>query len=214
MMGGVFQNSSHPHTKPKRGREVSEYREKRTVLQDTVVGSRPAVETRYDSVVDERQGMSGVAIAALVVAAIAAAVVITMLILNSQQRKSDEDLAQERARTALAQQTPAQPQPVIVNVPPSQPAFVPAPYPVPAPAQPAPTETRTVPSNASVEIDVTSRLQSDEDLRTYAIDVKVTGGTAVLSGRVPNEDLKKRAETLARTVRGVQSIINDIAVRL
>jgi hypothetical protein len=157
--------------------------------------------------------MSGVAIAALVVAAITAAVVITMLILNSQQRKSDEDLAQERARTALAQQTAAQPQPVIVNVPSSQPAIVPAPYLVPAPAQPSPTETRTVPSNASVEIDVTSRLQSDEDLRTYAIDVKVTGGTAVLSGRVPNEDLKKRAETLAKTVRGVQIIINDIAVR-
>jgi hypothetical protein len=136
-----------------------------------------------------------------------------MLILNSQQKKTDEELAQEHARTALAQQTPAQPQPVIVNLPPSQPAIVPAPYPAPA-AQPAPTETRSVPSNASVEIDVTSRLQSDEDLRTYAIDVKVTGGTAILSGRVPNEDLKKRAETLARTVRGVQSIINDIAVRL
>jgi hypothetical protein len=157
--------------------------------------------------------MSGVAIAALVIAAITAAVVITMLILNSQQKKTDEELAQERARTAIAQQTPAQPQPVIVNVPPSQPAIVPAPYPVPAPAQPAPTETRTVPSNASVEIDVTSRLQSDEDLRTYAIDVKVTGGTALLSGRVPTDELKRRAETLAKTVRGVHSIINDIAVR-
>ena len=192
---------------------MSEYTEKRTVVQDTVVGSRPAVETRYDSVVNERQGMSGVAIAALVIAAITAAVVITMLILNSQQKKTDEELAHERARTAIAQQTPAQPQPVIVNVPPSQPAIVPAPYPVPAPAQPAPTETRTVPSNASVEIDVTSRLQSDEDLRTYAIDVKVTGGTALLSGRVPTDELKRRAETLAKTVRGVHSIINDIAVR-
>ena len=205
-----MQNSSHPHTKSKRGREVSEYREKRTVVQDTVVGSRPAVETRYDSVVNERQGMSGVAIAALVVGRPEHSHAVRL----SQQKKTDEDLAQERARTALAQQTPAQPQPVIVNVPPSQPAIVPAPYPVPAPAQPAPTETRTVPSNASVEIDVTSRLQNDEDLRTYAIDVKVTGGTAVLSGRVPNDELKKRAETLAKTVRGVQSIINDIAVRL
>jgi hypothetical protein len=71
MMGGVVQNSSHPLTNSERGREVSEYREKRIVLQDTVVGSRPAVETRYDSVVNERRGMSGVAIAALVVAAIA-----------------------------------------------------------------------------------------------------------------------------------------------
>lgn len=190
---------------------MSEYIEKKTVVQDSVVDGRPPVETRYETVVNERQGMSGVAVAALVIAAITAAVVITMLIINSQQRNSDEDLAQERARAALAQQMPAQP--VIVNVPASQPAIVPAPYPVPAPAQPAPTETRTAPSSASVEIDVTSRLQNDEDLRSYAIDVRVTGGTATLSGRVPNEDLKRRAEMLARPARGVQSIINEITVR-
>jgi hypothetical protein len=68
-----------------------------------------SVETQYDSVVNERRGMSGVAVAALVVAGIAAAAVITMLIINSQQRNSDEALAQERARTGAVQQTPAQP---------------------------------------------------------------------------------------------------------
>ena len=189
---------------------MSEYREKRTVVQDVPVGRRPVVETRYDSVVDERRGMSGVAVAALVVAAITATVVITMLILNSQQRNSDEELAQERARTAVALQTPAQPAqqvPVIVNMPPSQPAVVPVPYPV------ASIDLRTTPSNASVEIDVTSRLQNDEDLRPYAIDVKVTGGSATLSGNVPDEDLKKRAGKLARAANGVQNVINDIAVR-
>lgn len=197
---------------------MSEYREKRTVVEDVPVGSRPVVETRYDSVVNERRGMSGVAVAALVVAAITAAVVITMLIINSQQRTStsDEELAQERARTAAAQQTPAQPaqqQPVIVNMPPSQPAIVPVPYPVPGPSQPAPIDAKPATSSASVEVDVTSLLQNDEELRPYTIDVKVTGGTAILSGHVPDEDLKKRAEKLAKTVKGVQSIINDIAVR-
>jgi hyperosmotically inducible protein len=75
------------------------------------------------------------------------------------------------------------------------------------------SDARTEPSSASVEIDVTSRLQNDEQLRSYAIDVKVTDGTAILSGYVPNEDLKKRAERLAKTVKGVRSLINDIAVR-
>jgi hyperosmotically inducible periplasmic protein len=192
---------------------LSEYREKRTVVQDVPVGSRPVVETRYDSVVNERRGMSGVAVAALVVAAMTAAAVITMLIINSQQRKSDEELAQERARTAAVQQTPAQQQPVIVNMPPSQPATVAVPYPVPGLSQPAPIYAKTATSNASVEIDVTSRLQNDEQLRSYTIDVKVTGGTAILSGHVPDEDLKKRAEKLARAVNGVKSVINDIAVR-
>jgi osmotically-inducible protein OsmY len=188
---------------------LSEYREERTVVQEVPVGSRPVVESRYDSVVDERRGMSGGAIAALVVPGITAAIVITMMILNSQQRNSDEELAQERARTAAAQQTPAQPvqqQPVILNMPSSQPAIVPVPYPVPGPSQPAP-------SSASVEIDVTSRIQNDEDLRSYAIDVKVSGGTATLSGHVPDEDLKKRAGKLARGVDGVQNVINDIAVK-
>jgi len=193
---------------------LSEYREERTVVQDDPVESRHVVESRYDSAVNERRGMSGVAVAALVVAAITAAVVITMLIINNQQRNSDEELAQERARTALAQQTPAQPaQPVIVTMPSTQPAIMPVPYPVPGPSQPAPIDTRTRTSSASVEIDVTSLLQNDEELRPFAIDVKVTGGTAILSGHVTDEDLKKRAERLARTVKGVQSIINDIAVK-
>jgi BON domain len=204
-----------PGGQSKGGRELSEYREKRTVVQDVPVGSsRPVVETRYDSVVDERRGMSGVAVAALVVAAITAAVVITMLIINGQQRNSDAELAQERA--IAAQQTPAQPaqqQPVIVNVPPSQPATVAVPYPVPGPSQPAPADAKTAPpSSANIETDVTSRLQNDEELRSYTIDVKVTGGTAILSGQVPDEHLKRRAEKLARAVTGVQSVMNDIAV--
>lgn len=192
---------------------MSEYREERTVVQDVPVGNRPLVETRYDSVVDERRGMSGVAVAALVVAAITAAVVITLLIINSQQRNSDEVLAQERARTAAAQQAAAQQQPVIVTVPSSQPAILPVPYPVAGPAQPPSIDVRTAPSSASVEIDVTSRLQNDEELRPYAIFVKVIGGTATLSGYVPDEDLRKRAEKLTGKVKGVQSVINDIALR-
>ena len=154
------------------------------------------------------------AVAALVVAGITAAVVITMMILNSQQRNSEDALARERARTAEAQQAlaqPAQQPPLIVNMPPSQPAT--ATYPVVVPSEPAPVFTRLAPSNASVEIDVTSRLQNDELLRPYAIDVNFTAGIATLSGNVPDEDLKKRAEKLAMAAKAVQSVVNDIAVK-
>ena len=190
---------------------MSQYSEERTVVQDVLVGSRPVVETRYDSVVNKRRGISVLAVAALVVTAITATV-ITMLIINRQQRNSDEELAQERARTAAAQQQPPQQQPVIVTMPPSQPAIVPEPHPLPGLAQPVP-DARTTPSSTSIEIEVTSRLQTDEQLRPHVIDVKVTGRTAVLSGHVPDEELKKRAERIARTVRQVHSIKNDIAVR-
>jgi osmotically-inducible protein OsmY len=56
-------------------------------------------------------------------------------------------------------------------------------------------------------------LQNDEQLRTYAIDVKVTDGTTILSGNVSDEDLKVRAGKLAGTVHGVKRVINNVEVR-
>lgn len=190
---------------------MSEYREKRTVIEDVPFASRPVIETKYDSVVRERPAMSGGAIAALVLAAIAAAVVITMLILNSQQRDTEDQLAQERARAAAAEQTPTpqpQQQPVIV-MPQSQPAAVP----VPVPAQSAPVET--APSSASIEMDVTSKLLNDSELRSPSVDVRVSviGGTVTLRGQVPTEELKIRAGKLAGTATGVRNVVNELVVQ-
>jgi hypothetical protein len=194
---------------------MSEYTEKRTVSQQMPLRSRPVVETQYDSVVHEDRPMSGGAIAALVLAVLAVGVVITMLIVNNQQRNQDDQLAQERARAAAAEQNASQPsqqQPLVVPVP--QPTAVPVPYPVPGAAQSAPANSATGTSSAHVERDVISKLLSDRDLRLYSIDVKVTtDGTAVLSGRVPSENLKTRAETLAMIVKGVNGTINNIEVQ-
>ena len=191
---------------------MSEYREQRTVVEDVPYGNRPVVETQYDSVIRERPAMSGGAIAALVIAAIAATVVITMLILNSQQRDTEDQLAQERARAAAAEQTPApapqQQQPVVV-VPQSQPTTVPVPVPVPSQS----AQPEIAPTSASIEIDISSKLLNDSELRASIIDVKVVGGTASLSGHVPTEALKKRAEQIARTVKGVRNVTNEIVVQ-
>lgn len=191
---------------------MSEYREKRTIIEDAPFASRPVVETQYDSVVRERPAMSGGAIAALVVAAIAAAVVITMLILNNQQNNTEDQLALERARTAAAEQPPSQPpqQAPVIVMPQSQPAQVPVPYPVPAQSPPA----ETAPSSASIEMDVSAKLLNDPDLRSPSVDVKVAvmAGTVTLRGQVPTEELKTRAERLARTANGVRNVVNDLVV--
>jgi osmotically-inducible protein OsmY len=157
--------------------------------------------------------MSGGTIAALVLASIAVGVVITMLILNNQQRNSDEQLAQERARSAAAEQAASQPtqQPPIIVTPQSQPATIPMPVPVPAPSQPAPSTA--TPTNTQLEVEVNSKFLDDKDLRIHPIDVTVSAGTAVLSGSLPNEELKTRAEQLARTVKGIQTVINSIVVK-
>ena len=84
---------------------------------------------------------------------------------------------------------------------------------MPVPSQPAPAVTPTAPSSTELEIDVNSKLLDDQDLRSSSIDVKVSGGTAILSGRVPSQELKTRAEKLARTVKGIRSVINNIVVK-
>src|ERR1041384_3745500 len=200
------------------GVTMSDYSERKTVVEEVPIKrARPVVETQYDSVVHEERGMSGGAVAALVIAAIAAAVVITLLIMNNQQKATEDELAQERARSAAAQQAtsqqpvqqPAQPaqQPQVVVVPSTTPS---SPAPTPS-ATPAPVET--APSSAQIKIDVTSKLLDDGDLRTHPVDVKVTGPTALLRGQLPSEALKSGAAELAGWVRRRVRLISTRCVR-
>ena len=187
---------------------MDEYRERGTIRRAIPISSRPVIETQYASMANERRGTLGVAVTALVIAAVASAVIITIMIMNAQQRNSDEDLALERERAAAAEQRalqPAQP-PIVVNVPP------PVTTPAPDSPQSAPNSGTTI-SAADVEASVNSKLLDDRDLRPYAMEVKVSGETVTLSGQLPNEELKVRAERVAKTVKGVRSVINNITVQ-
>jgi len=201
-----------------KGVSMSEYRNTQPIVRDVPIqGVRPVGRTQYESVVREERGTPGWIIAGLILAVIGVAVVVTALIINNQQSNNDEALAQERARTANAQpaaaqqpsQQPSQ-QPIIV-MPQSQPSTVPVP--VPVPSQPAPSTAATAPTTTELEVAVNSRLLDDRDLRSNPIDVKVSGETATLGGSVPNDELKTRAEKLAKTVRGIRSVINNIVVK-
>ena len=190
---------------------MNEYSEKQTVIRDVPGGRKPVVERQYDSVVTESRPTSGVAIAALVIAAVAAAIVVTIMILNYQQNDRDQQLAQERDRMAPTQQQQPPPQPgqqAPVIIVPQQPG-VPAPT---APAQVAPVES-SAPSSIDVEIAITSKLLDDLELASYPVDVKVKAGTATLSGTLPNEGLKARAEKVAKSVKGVRDVKNNIVVQ-
>lgn len=196
---------------------MADYEERRTIIEDVPPTGRGIVETQRDTIVQERHGISGVAITALVLAAIAAAVMITLMLTNNSQSR-EEALARERA--AAAQQPAPQPsQPQVVVVPQPQPQSqpstvpVPVPVPVPAPSQPAASATDAASSNLSIEIDVNKKLLDDSELQTHAITVKFENGTATLSGSVPSEELKTRADKVAMTVKGVRRVINDIKVQ-
>jgi hypothetical protein len=198
---------------------MDEIREKRTIIHEAPVGRQPVVETQYDHTVQEREGLSGGAIAAMVITGVIAAIFITWLIVNNQQ---SEDLAMERERALIAernaaqaqaaqqqpqQQPQQQQQPNVIVLPQTQPSTVPVPVPVPAPSQAEPS------SSISIEVDVNRKLLDDKQLGSYPITAKIENGTVTLSGNLPNEDLKTRAEKVVSSVKGVRRVINEIIVQ-
>ncbi len=56
------------------------------------------------------------------------------------------------------------------------------------------------------------KLADDRDTGGDKIEVKVTGGVVELSGRVRNEASRSKAEKIARKVKGVQKVINQLKV--
>ena len=59
---------------------------------------------------------------------------------------------------------------------------------------------------------VRMRLATDPDVKGGALDVTVKDGTVVIKGRVDTEKGKKKAEKLAKKVKGVKSVDNELTV--
>jgi osmotically-inducible protein OsmY len=56
------------------------------------------------------------------------------------------------------------------------------------------------------------KLASDRDVRGMAIEVHVEQGVVTLRGRVDKEKARKRAEKLAKQVKGVVRVVNELRV--
>ena len=206
---------------------MDEIRERNTVIKDIPASNRPVVEHEYDQVVREDRGLSGPAIAAIVLGIVIAGIIITMLIVNSQRQNQEDELALAQQRAAAAEKSAAEAQrsanqaaqqqdqqPNVVVVPQPQPTPVPVPVPTPSPSTPSSSASPSKPTNLEIEVNVNSKLLDDKELSTYPITVKVDNGVTTLSGEVPSEALKNRAEKVAKSVKGVSSVINNLTVRV
>ena len=60
---------------------------------------------------------------------------------------------------------------------------------------------------------VKSRFFEDKDVAGSSIGVETLNGTVMLSGFAKNSLERNKAETIARGVKGVKSIKNEIAIR-
>lgn len=85
----------------------------------------------------------------------------------------------------------------------------------PPPPSPSPSVAPvTIPQiDAAHVTSVQVRLKGDLELASEQIAVTAQGDTVVLSGTVGTADERQRAESLARSVKGVEKIDNRIEVR-
>jgi len=60
---------------------------------------------------------------------------------------------------------------------------------------------------------VKSRFFEDKDVAGTSISVETLNGTVMLSGFAKSNLERNKAETIARAVRGVKSVKNEISVR-
>jgi hyperosmotically inducible periplasmic protein len=191
---------------------MSNYEERHTV-DEVRSGPRPMTRAIPEPVVvvEEREGMSGLAIAVIVAAAIAATTLIVYLIINNQQQNRDAQQAKDQIAQSQLPQPQSQPaqQPLIVTVPQSQPA---AAAPVAPPVAP-PSGAGSSSSIDNAQADLNSKLLRDDQLSAYSVNASVDNGIATLSGDLPSSDLKMRAEQVAKSVKGVSAVINHISVQ-
>jgi osmotically-inducible protein OsmY len=69
-------------------------------------------------------------------------------------------------------------------------------------------------TDTEIERDINAELQWSPDVDQTDIAVKVTSGVVTLTGYVPSDFQKYRAEAAAKRVGGVCGLANDLAVRL
>jgi hypothetical protein len=68
-------------------------------------------------------------------------------------------------------------------------------------------------SDARILEDVCDRLSDDDEVDASDISVSVAGGEVLLAGRVTDRYMKRRAEHVVLSVRGVGDVQNDLSVR-
>jgi hyperosmotically inducible protein len=67
-------------------------------------------------------------------------------------------------------------------------------------------------SDDTIADQVRMKLAADPDVKGAALDVTVKVGVVTLLGRVPTERARSKAEKLAKKIKGVKSVSNQLVV--
>jgi hyperosmotically inducible protein len=61
---------------------------------------------------------------------------------------------------------------------------------------------------------ISAELLKDAEIKIFRINVDTKDGAVVLKGQVPNDAVRERASAIAKTFSGVQSVANQLAVKV
>jgi len=186
--------------------------EHKRIVVETPNARREEVYTQSVRQPEDRSGVSGAALAAIVVGVVALAAIIILFVMNQQQNAvNDNATAQQQPQTIIQQPAQQQP-PVIVQqpAPAAQPPVIINGQPAPAPVSGG--STSTGPDDSTVQAAVDKKLSDDPALSALGITVTVMNGKATLIGAVHNNAEKNQVERAVRSVKGVKSIDNQITV--
>jgi len=97
-------------------------------------------------------------------------------------------------------------------------AVAPAPAPMPLPAivtnlaLPA-AKNRLPLTDDSIRDQVMIQLAGNQVVKGGAIDVEVKDGVVTLKGTVTSDDARRKAEKIAKHVKGVKSVVNQLTIK-
>lgn len=69
-----------------------------------------------------------------------------------------------------------------------------------------------VPGDGEIHDQVLIKLAGDRDVKGTGISVDVKDGVVTLTGKVESDKIRGKAEKLAKKVKGVKSVVNQLAV--
>lgn len=71
---------------------------------------------------------------------------------------------------------------------------------------------KEAPDDGAIEDQVRIRLAGDRDVKGTTLEVEVSNGVVTLRGQVDSDKARKRAEKLAKKVKGVERVINELTI--
>lgn len=160
--------------------------------------------TRRDRVVIPRGTLAD---AAIIVGATLATTLFLLFISGQIQDTTSGNLTSSPARQATTTARQPTPQPSLLAYPSPSASLA-----TPTPAVPEGGATGDIIDDTAIQAEIDKRIADDPNFSKLDITATVTNGRVILVGTVPTNELKTRIEKLARAVKGVKEVDNQIVV--